>query len=93
VVEESDCTEGEIDETYRFRFNSNGNHAASISDVAITYNACTNNELADRFDELDTITEETREIFESYIVGEGNCDEVFDTWFEDKYGYTSDARR
>jgi len=92
VVEESDCTEGEIDETYRFRFNSNGNHGATISDVAITYNACTNNELADRFDELETVTDETREIFESYIVGEGNCDDVFDTWFEEKYGYVLSRR-
>ena len=87
VVEESDCTEGEIAETYTFKFRRNGNHRADVTDVAIEYNACTNNELADRFDELEIVEEGAADLFEQYIVGQGNCDARFDEWFEDKYGY------
>lgn len=87
VVEESDCTEADITETYTFRFRNNGNHRADITNVDIEYNACTNNELADRFDELENVSDEAADIFEQYIVGQGNCDAVFDEWFEEKYGY------
>ena len=92
VVEESDCTEADIEEEYSFVFRSNGNHIARITDVTVNYNACTNNELADRFAELkaDGKTDADAEcIFDKQIVGQGNCNAVFDTWFESKYGYVS----
>lgn len=91
VVEESDCTETVVDETYTMSFRSNGVHRASITDVDVTYEACTNNELEDRFDELKAdgkTTEEADAIVDEHLVGEGNCDTAFATWFEDKYGYT-----
>ncbi len=88
VVEESDCTEADITETYKFLFRSNGNHRAEISDVAIEYNACTNNELEDRFEELDNVSKRAEDIFYGHIVGQDNCATVFEDWFEEKYGYT-----
>lgn len=91
VVEESDCTYTVVEETYSLTFRSNGSHKASITDVDVSYEACTNNELEDRYNELkdlDKTTSESDAVVEEHLVGNGNCDTAFDTWFEDKYGYT-----
>ncbi len=87
VVEESDCTEADITETYKFNFRTNGNHKAEISEVAITYNACTNNELEDRFNELEKVSNVATTKFEETIVGQGNCNTAFDQWFAENYGF------
>ena len=46
------------------------NHVADITNVDINYNACTNNSLEDRFDELQrcqNVKDGAEELFEKYI--------------------------
>jgi len=77
AVSESDCTEMDITETYTFNVgNAEEPDKAHISSVDIEYNACTNNELRDRFDELTAAgftSDETEAEFDRRIVG--NCDD------------------
>lgn len=91
VVEESDCTEFKsVTETYTFIFRPNRNSkSAKISNVDIEYQACTNNELEDRFAEIEDKNDGAQEIFEEHIVGQGNCNDAFDDWLLDTLGYES----
>lgn len=89
VVEESDCTEFKsVTETYTFTFKpGRKSRFARITDVDIEYEACTNNELEDRFAEITDKTNRAQEIFSQHIVGQGNCDAEFDTWLREEVGY------
>jgi len=87
AVSESDCTEMDITETYTFSIDGGGNAAAKITSVDIEYNACTNNELRDRFDELTEegfTTEETRAVFDKRIVQDCDDNNVMDSFLESK---------
>lgn len=87
AVSESDCTEMDITETYTFSIDGGGNAAAKITSVDIEYNACTNNELRDRFDELTEegfTTEETRAVFDKRIVQDCDNNNVMGSFLESK---------
>ena len=64
------CTDYYMIEEYIFNFKRDRNHVADISNVDIDYNACTNNSLEDRFDELQrcqNVKDGAEELFEKYI--------------------------
>ena len=82
AVSESDCTEMDIEETYVFNFDT---LTARISNVNIDFNACTNNELRDRFDEIHAAGDTTdveKEVFDQFIVGD--CDTVTESFLTSK---------
>lgn len=89
VVSRSDCTEMDIAETYSFTFvlAEPGNVEVSIS-AAVEFNACTDNDLATRIEELDEdnqLEDGVRDLFDSRVVGECD-DDVYDTFLNSK-GY------
>ena len=65
-----ECTDYDMIGEYIFHFKRDINHVADISNVDIDYNACTNNSLEDRFDNLQrcqNVNDGTKERFDKYI--------------------------
>jgi len=88
VVSRADCTEVGVEETYTFEFSSVQTEV-QISDISISFNQCTNNNLEDRFKELAAegdVTVSASDHFHRHIVGD--CDEdVYERFLLSK-GYT-----
>jgi len=94
IVSQSDCTEMAVEETYSFHYDAATRKLnATITDVLITYNACTGvnepNDLEDYYRRLvqnKEIKEEKLEIFSETVVGDNQCPSAIET-FMAEYGW------
>ena len=90
VVSRSDCTEVVVNENYIYKFNIvDKNKSITITETEVAFQACTNNDLRTRFDELDDaglVTPEAKAIFDKHVPESGCSDDTYNS-FLSTFGY------
>jgi hypothetical protein len=90
VVSRADCTEVTVNEGYVFKYNVNDrSKSLIITDTEVEFNACTNNDLRTRFDELDAdnlISPGVKSIFDNQVPQSGCSDATYNN-FLSTFGY------